>query len=224
MLRALIAAIVSAVLTISATDVQAFDDGNAFKRSVDKSLATQGAPVVRVTGFAGDVHVKPGGAQAVSLHATLAAHDAAGLDQMRVDLHPSTDGVDIRAVTGGSNEALLARVTHGNRSIDLDITVPRGASVEVDQQVGDVTVAAPAGHVRVTERIGDITIRDIAGAVYASVTTGDVSISLAPQWNGASIDASAQIGDVTAHAPAALRSRAAAVAHLRARLGDVNGF
>jgi DUF4097 and DUF4098 domain-containing protein YvlB len=77
------------------------------------------------------------------------------------------DGYEIRPVNSGDSRV----------SLDLEISVPKRASVTIRGERGDITVSGMAKPVSITTNSGDIEIRDNAGDVTIDTRKGDVKVS-----------------------------------------------
>ncbi len=60
---------------------------------------------------------------------------------------------------------------------DVALRLPEGATVMVENEVGDVTTSGATGDVTVTTAVGDVDVRDAEGAVTVSTDVGDVALS-----------------------------------------------
>ncbi len=86
-----------------------------------------------------------------------------------VEIVPSGDGYEIRPVNTGRGDSRI--------SVDLDISVPKKASVTIRGERGDVTVSDMAKPVTVTTGTGDIEVRNTSGDVSVDLRKGDVKVS-----------------------------------------------
>lgn len=66
--------------------------------------------------------------------------------------------------------------TNGNVSVDLDVQLPKSASVTARTSHGDVTVANVQGPADVATRNGDVQIHDVDSSVTADLQNGDAHI------------------------------------------------
>lgn len=83
----------------------------------------------------------------------------------------------------------------GGVSVDYEITLPRGAEVELSSVSGDITLASVEGASRVQTVSGSVEARDIANLVTAKSVSGDVDIANAKSSRDAHIESVS--GDVT---------------------------
>ena len=193
-------------------------------RNFERTVATSAAPKVTIKGSAGDITIRSENRSDVQIHAVYHGQSDSDFDDMNLEVAPSSDGVNLHAIVGRTSDSIFSRAHHENRSIDLVVTVPTNASLDIDETAGDIRVEAPKGAVHAALRAGDITIDHVVGAVWAHVSAGDISLSLSPEWSGAAIDARASIGDINASAPDAVRARAKSIARFHVGIGDISGF
>ncbi|MBA2340328.1 MAG: DUF4097 family beta strand repeat protein [Pyrinomonadaceae bacterium] len=78
-------------------------------------------------------------------------------------------------VSDAGGESVTGRASC-NASADIELSVPRGAMVEVKTRGGDVHIANVAG-ARVETLGGDIEVRSVSKAVEAKTVSGDVDIT-----------------------------------------------
>ena len=81
--------------------------------------------------------------------------------------------------TGGGYEIHPIGISAGDSriGIDMDIQVPKKASLAVRNDRGDITVSDMASPVSVTSNAGDVEVRDTAGDVNVEMHKGDVKVS-----------------------------------------------
>ena len=53
-------------------------------------------------------------------------------------------------------------------TVDFDVTVPNEVTVDVDSNIGEVSVASTKGNVDIKNDFGDVTIENIEGALIRS--------------------------------------------------------
>jgi DUF4097 and DUF4098 domain-containing protein YvlB len=87
-------------------------------------------------------------------------------------------GVEI-VQNGGDYEIRPTGVISGDSriSVDLDVAVPKKASLTIRNDRGDIAVADMARPVSVTNGVGDIEIRDTAGDVNIETQKSDIKVS-----------------------------------------------
>jgi hypothetical protein len=65
----------------------------------------------------------------------------------------------------------------GNVNVDLDVTLPKSASITANTDHGNVSVSGVAGKITVTATHGDVEIHDAGSDVSVDMTKGDARIS-----------------------------------------------
>src|SRR6266513_5174766 len=87
-------------------------------------------------------------------------------------------------------------------SLDLDVAVPKKASLTIRNEKGDIVVADMAKPVSVTNGVGDIEIRDTAGDVSIDTRKSDIKVSdtngnIKISGHGGDVDVSGATGGLT---------------------------
>jgi DUF4097 and DUF4098 domain-containing protein YvlB len=88
---------------------------------------------------------------------------------VKIEIVPDGDGYEVRT-SGG--ETRTPRI-----SVDLDITVPRKASLAVRDEHGDVEVRDLGGELVVSTRYGDVTVSNAGAGVSAEMGHGDARVT-----------------------------------------------
>ncbi|MGC1311864.1 MAG: DUF4097 family beta strand repeat-containing protein [Candidatus Acidiferrum sp.] len=86
-----------------------------------------------------------------------------------VEIVQSGDGYEVRPTGLGSSDSRI--------SIDMDIQVPKKASLIVRNEQGDITVSDMAMPVSITSASGDVEVRDTGSDVTIEMQKGDVKVS-----------------------------------------------
>jgi len=86
-----------------------------------------------------------------------------------VEIVQNGDGYEVHPTGMGAGDSRI--------SIDLDIQVPKKATVTVRNEKGDVTVSDMAAPVSVTSTSGDVEVRDSSSDVSIEMHKGDVKVS-----------------------------------------------
>jgi Putative adhesin/Domain of unknown function (DUF5668) len=89
-------------------------------------------------------------------------------EKVSAEIVQNGDGYEIRP-TGGSGNSRV--------SVDMDITVPKKASLTIHSQRGDVNVSDMASQVSIDNGHGDIEVRGTGGDVSLDMRHGDAKIS-----------------------------------------------
>ena len=86
-----------------------------------------------------------------------------------VEIVQNGDGYEIHPTGIGAGDSRIA--------VDMDIQVPKKASVTVRNEKGDITVSDMATPVSVTSASGDVEVRDTASDVTIEMHKGDVKVT-----------------------------------------------
>jgi DUF4097 and DUF4098 domain-containing protein YvlB len=86
-----------------------------------------------------------------------------------VEIVQNGDGYEIHPTGANAGDSRV--------SIDMEIQVPKKASVTVRNEKGDITVSDMATPVSITSANGDVEVRDTAGDVNIEMHKGDVKVS-----------------------------------------------
>lgn len=89
--------------------------------------------------------------------------------KISVEAVKNGDGYEVRPVNVGSGDSRV--------NLDLEISVPKKASLMIRGEKGDITVSGMEKPVSITTNNGDIEIRDTAGDVDIETRKGDVKVS-----------------------------------------------
>src|SRR5882762_1125670 len=89
-------------------------------------------------------------------------------ERVGVEVVQNGDGYEIRPTGVSKGESRI--------SLDLDVAVPKKASLTIRNEKGDITVADMAKPVNVTNGVGDIEVRGTAGDINVSGATGGLTI------------------------------------------------
>jgi hypothetical protein len=88
-------------------------------------------------------------------------------DHVGVEIVQNGDGYEIRPTGAGDSRI----------SLDLEVAVPKRASLTIRNDRGDITVAEMSTPVSVSNGTGDIEIRDTGGDVSIDTRKGDIKVS-----------------------------------------------
>ncbi len=161
------AALICVVLvSFSALPLHASDDWNYEDTRSDAREYTSGGFVhVRLT--EGDMHIKRGDTNKISLHYTVKSRHEKNVKEARVDF-------DIR---GNDATIQFHAPTGGNTQFDVELEVPQTTNIDVHAKVGDVTLEEVEGDKDLSLGVGDLRVsNERAGyrVVNASTGIGDV--------------------------------------------------
>jgi len=151
------------------------------ERAETREEVTERISSVHVDNGSGDVHIRVEDTTTTSVHQAFRYHG---------------DQPD-RAFTVARGQLVLAGCGD-DCSVDYEVVVPRGATVDGEVRSGDFVVSGAAS-VDLRAASGDIAVRDVTGAVTTSTKSGDIEVFLAvPQ----DVRAETSSGDVRIHVPA----------------------
>lgn len=134
---------------------------------VEQSFAVGAAPRLDITNYAGVVLVQSGPDGAISVAATKKARTWSNLEDIELTMTQSGDQVTIKTRT---------KPRINNTSVELEITVPAGTRLAVDQGAGEIEVNGLAAPVRVSTGAGNIVVRDVAGEIDVQCGAGVVNV------------------------------------------------
>jgi hypothetical protein len=191
---------------------------------VQQTLTVQGPVTLDLNVPVGDVSVKAGPADRVTVEGTKRAYAATEaeaqrlLDEMQVKIEQSGDKVWVR-VDGQP----VSNYRGQSPTVDLTITVPQETTLAAEMGVGRLQVSGTAGDATINAQVGDVILTnvtpekrlfvktrvssvDFSGALAAAgqydITTdiGKIALRL-PQDSAFTIDARSDIGDVNVGFP-----------------------
>ncbi len=90
-------------------------------------------------------------------------------DPVSVEIVENGDGYEIHPSGSNSRDSRIG--------VDLDVAVPKNASLTVRGEKGDITISDMGKPVAITTTNGDIEVRDTAGDVTIDTRKGDVKVS-----------------------------------------------
>lgn len=117
----------------------------------------------------GDVHIHTGSTDSVIFQATVS--DGFGDNARNAPVRYQQNG-DVITVTTAGNVPFV-----GLGQVDLDVTVPTNANVQIDSGSGSIEVDGTTGSVTAHSLNGDVTLNSVQGTVQASSSNGDVTLS-----------------------------------------------
>ncbi len=115
-------------------------------------------------------------------------------ERVGVEIVQNGDGYEIRPTGVSKDESRI--------SLDLDVAVPKKASLTIRNQKGDITVADMAKPVNVTNGVGDIEIRGTSGDVGIDTRKSDIKVmdtkgNIKISGHGGEINVSGATGGLT---------------------------
>ena len=150
-----------------------FGTAYTFEDTLEQSFPTKGT--LRVVCDHGSLNISPsdGSTLRVVVHKKLYA-------QNQNDANKYNDGSKPQITVEGSEVRLNANTSGaGDHAVqsDMDIFVPRDATLDIASKRGDVTINDRKADVRVSLQRGDITLDEIAGAAKINLEKGSVRAS-----------------------------------------------
>lgn len=154
--------------------------GESYEYPVSAEAATTASPRVVIEAFQGNARIVGGDGNTIKVtgHQTIRSMDQATADRNSKDTHVE--------VTSQGNQVVIRVVqpandffTNGNQyrrriSADLDIAVPRGATIVATGRNGDFDVSAINGSVEINGRSTGVRLEGIGGDVRIDVEGSDI--------------------------------------------------
>ncbi len=138
-----------------------------YSEELQESFAVGDAPMLIVDNFAGDVVVRAGESGTVRVVATKRAAREKDLDRIDVEMRERDGGLEIITDPPSGWKSV---------SVDLEITVPASAHVDLHTGAGDVIVRDLEGDVRADSNSGDVDVRDTSGEIDAHTNAGHIDV------------------------------------------------
>jgi hypothetical protein len=154
-------------VSFSALPLRASDDWNYEDTRTDAREFSAGG-FVHVRLSVGDMHIKRGDTNKISLHYTVKSRRERNVKEANVefDIHGNNATIEFHAPTGG------------NTQFDVELEVPQTTNIDVHAKVGDVTVEDVEGDKDLSLGVGDIRVSNEHSGyrmVNASTGIGDVN-------------------------------------------------
>lgn len=147
----------------------------AVQQQTDTLIAVQPDVRVEINNVAGDITVR-----------------AWDQNQVRIVAEHGSDDV-IEIDTDGNELSIQAASAMGVGIIDIELTVPAGASLEIQAPFADISIAGTRGNVSVQVVEGDVSLEGGDGVIELQAVDGDVSVTGA----SGNVEAQSVDGDVT---------------------------
>lgn len=145
-----------------------------YSDTVEESFAVGETPTLSVDNFAGDVIVRTGESRTVRVAATKRAAREKDLDRIDVLMEERDGEVSVETDPPSGLK---------NVSVDLEITVPSGATVDLHTGAGDIIVRDLDGDVRADSGAGDVDVRGTTGEIDAHTGAGSIDYRGRPRGN-----------------------------------------
>lgn len=161
----------AAILLLLGAACSAGNNSGSMPVQEDKTqtVKVQGAPLVVVQSDAGPVNVSAGGDSSVAVEWKKRAPAKSDVKDMQIGVENNNGQVTIAYHYAGQTPA--------NRAVELDVTMPKGAKLQVNTKAGPVTVSALEQGADVTTGGGPITMKSVTGDLHLTSGGGDLSAS-----------------------------------------------
>lgn len=143
--------------------------GPTLEEEVTRQFDASSAPRLVVDNFAGDIIVRVSDENVIEVRATKKVRRQADLERISVSMEATEDGVRI--------ETSRSAIETSNVSVDLDIQVPAGTTIDVKSGAGRVEISGVSGNMKIRTGAGDVVVRDAGGEVEATTGAGSVEVS-----------------------------------------------
>jgi DUF4097 and DUF4098 domain-containing protein YvlB len=135
-----------------------------------ESFETPGALRIRIEIPSGDVELET--VEGATTAVMLDGPDKL-VEEARIELRPKGEGHELVVQT---HPGLGSRFLRGNQDVELRVTAPHGADVEVSAASADIEGRGRFGGVEVESASGDVAFEQIGGDAKAQTASGDVEI------------------------------------------------
>jgi hypothetical protein len=152
------------------------DWGNSF--DFDLEVAPKAVPAdarITIRNSRGDISVRPSDEAQIRIAGKKLAKawnesDARkAADRVGIEIVQNGDGYEIRPTGTGTGDSRIG--------FDLDVAVPKKATLTIRNEKGDITVADMSKPVNVTNGVGDVQVRGAGGDVSIDIRKGDTKVS-----------------------------------------------
>ena len=147
--------------------------GHGLRETVDQSRPLSPTGRLSLHNTNGSIHVATWDEPRVRIEATKTAATRRALEQTAVEIEGEGDRVSVRTRQPHGGFFL-----HRAARVEYDVTVPRGARIELRDVNGRIEIDGVAGPVEVTTVNGTIEARGLGGEIDASTTNGSVEVAM----------------------------------------------
>ncbi len=175
--------------------------GNQLSATIEESktlkVDTKSPVILKVIDDVGDITIVGADVKTVQVTVHKTAHAST---QARADEEVKTIKYTIDQV--GNTITLKYEIPNTTvldnhlKNVDFIVTVPNETTVDVNDRLGDISVASTKGNVNIKNDFGDVTVENIEGAVTVKTNSGDVTATSIVAGNE-NIDLSSDFGGVT---------------------------
>lgn len=175
-------------------------NGNQFRETVHKSVTTGVAPAVHVDNSIGAILVTGWQKHTIAIEAVKTGMNADAVRNIDIDVQSQGNTVTIATKYRG----------FGSGGVRYTISVPAGASLDLNNTTGAIRIAGVEGDVTASTQTGevDVSVGRVADrrAIDLTATTGSVRLEIDPH-SDAKVDAGTTVGDVKSDFPSIESSR-----------------
>jgi len=164
---AVVAAVAAGGWLFTARSVERGEVIGLGRARVEQTFDVGDAPSLEIDNFAGNVTVRAGESGTIRVVATKKGSGTARLEQIRVTMTERDGGVKIETRNPSS---------FGNASVQIEITAPADADVDLHTGAGSVDVRGFTGRVEADSGAGKIDIRDVTGEIVAKSNAGSMEV------------------------------------------------
>ncbi|HEX4744747.1 MAG TPA: DUF4097 family beta strand repeat-containing protein [Candidatus Limnocylindria bacterium] len=153
--------------------------GEEFTEEVEGVFSVGSAPTVRSRNVSGETRVVVGPDGTVRVQARKRVRGSSAdkakrlLQNVEVRMEQQGNVIEVRPHLYEQDRGWLDLFRSGRVSVDLVITVPREASVDIQTVSGDLSVAGIRGRTEIQSVSGDVSVEDVQGRLYLKSTSGD---------------------------------------------------
>jgi hypothetical protein len=189
-----------ALLLAISTALCACSLGSEVRGSFQQSVATGAAPLVRIRNTVGEVRVTGWEKHSVDVDAIKSAHTMDELIAIHIDIASQGNTVTIETKYRGPARG----------GVRYDISVPAGASVDIENATGAAHVDGVSGNVTAVTQTGEVRadLGRVTGtrSVDLTATTGSVRLTIDPD-SDAKVDARTSVGSFESDFPSISEQR-----------------
>lgn len=131
------------------------------------------SPRLTIDNFAGDIHVRAGGTSSVEMIVSKRAWGAGDLDRIEVAWEAGANWLEV--------ESRHSMPNPGNVSVEMELSVPPGASVDLRTGAGEVTVTGVEGAITAHSGAGAMTVLGATDTVRLDTGAGGIAYEGVPQ-------------------------------------------
>lgn len=174
----------AAILALAAVATAQSDD--RIRGEYSRTISVSDAPVITVKNLVGDFLIRAGAPNEVRVHASISAGTKWDCDRAKSEARVKNFEANPAVSVQGNSIRIGVwddMANHHCTSASYTLDVPAGSAVQVETNIGDITVLDVAGPIRVKAGIGQIRVRDPRQSVEAATSTGSIDVTGRPYGN-----------------------------------------